>query len=174
MIRRKNTPFVVFQNRKLGTIILAFCWCAGLLVGCFFANRAGNIHFSMMRRAICASVSISGLVVVLLPFLFSAVAVFVCGTWVFAPLCFLKAFRFAYLSGLVSASFGGAGWLIRLLLLFADGCIIPMLLWIWLRWFHGGSGKAIREIAICALFACIIWSIDYFVVSPFLGMLIKN
>lgn len=172
MIHRENTHFVVFQKRKLSTIILAFCWFAGLLTGCFFANHAGDIHFSMMRRAVCCPVSIAGLVVVLLPFLFSAFAVYLSKTWLFLPFCFLKAFQFAYLAGLVSASFGDAGWLIRLLLFFTDGCEIVLLLWVWLRWIGGGAKQAVREIAVCGFLCSMVWGVDYFVVSPFLGMLI--
>ncbi len=172
MIRRENTLFVVFQNRKLSTIILAFCWFAGLLTGCFFADHAGNIHVSLMRRAVSSSVTIAGLVVVLLPFLFSALAVCLSKTWLFLPICFLKSFQFAYLGGLVNISFGNAGWLIRLLLLFTDGWVIPVLLWIWFRWIGAGGRQAVRQIAVCAVFCAVVWSIDYFVVSPFLGMLI--
>lgn len=172
MIRRENTLFVVFQNRKLSTIILAFCWFAGLLTGCFFADHAGNIHFSMMRRAVSGSVSIAGLVVVLLPFLFTAIAVYLSRTWLFLPFCFFRAFRFAYVAGLVSGSFGASGWLVRLLLLFTDGCQMPVLLWIWFRWIGNGGRKAVHQICVCAILSAVVWGIDYFVVSPFLGMLI--
>lgn len=172
MNHRESTPFVVFQNRKLSTIILAFCWFAGLLTGCFFADHAGIFHYSMMRRAVSGSVSIAGLVVVVLPFLFSAFAVYLSKTWLFLPFCFLKAFQFAYIAGLVGVSFGSAGWLIRLLLFFTDGWEILLLLWIWLRWISGGARQAIREITFCGILCSVIWIIDYFVVSPFLGMLI--
>lgn len=172
MIRREYTLFVLFQNRKLSTIILAFCWCAGLLTGCFFANHAGNIHFTMMRRAVSCPVSIAGLVVMLLPFLLSAFAVYFSKTWLFLPFCFFESFQFAYLAGLVSVSFGEAAWLIRLLLFFTEGWIIPVLLWIWFHWIGTGGKQAVRQIAVCAVFCTVIWSIDYFVVSPFLGMLI--
>ena len=172
MIRREGTLFVVFQNRKVSTIILAFCWCAGLLTGCFLANHAGNIHSSMMRRAVSCPVSIASLVVLLLPFLFSAFAVYLSKTWLFLPFCFLKAFQFAFVASLVSTAFGSFGWLIRLLLLFSDGCTIPVLLWIWFRWIGSGGRKAVQQIAVCAILGCVAWSVDYFVVSPFLGMLI--
>ena len=172
MNHRESTPFVVFQNRKLSTIILAFCWFAGLLTGCFFADHAGNFHYSMMRRAVSGSVSIAGLVVVVLPFLFSAFAVYLSKTWLFLPFCFFEGFQFAYLAGLVSASFGEAAWLIRLLLFFTEGWVIPVLLWLWFRWIGEGGRQAIRQIAVCAVFCAVVWSIDYFVVSPFLGMLI--
>ena len=172
MVRRENTLFMVFQNRKLRTIILAFCWCAGLLTGCYFANCAGNTHYSMMRRAASCSVSIAGLVVVLLPFLFSAFAVYLSKTWLFLPLSFFKAFRFAYLAGIVSASYGSAGWLIRLLLFFTDGLEIAVLLWIWFRWIGEGTKQAIREITGGAILCVMVWIMDYFVVSPFLGKLI--
>ena len=172
MIRREYTLSAVFRNRKVSTIILAFCWCAGLFTGCFFANHAGDVHFTMMRRAVSCPVSIAGLVVMLLPFLFSAFAVYLSKTWLFLPFCFLKAFQFAYIAGLVGVSFGSAGWLIRLLLFFTDGWEILLLLWIWLRWIGGGARQAIREITFCGILCSVIWIIDYFVVSPFLGMLI--
>ena len=171
MIRHENTPSVVVQNRKLGTILLAFCWFAGLLTGCFFADHAGDIHTSMMRRAVSCSVSISGLVVLLLPFLFSALAVYLSKTWLFLPFCFLKGFQFAYLAGLVSTAFGAAGWLVRLLLFFTDGWVIPILLWIWFRWIGRGGRKAIWQIAFCAGLCAVIWSVDYFAVAPYLGLL---
>ena len=126
----------------------------------------------MMRRAVSCPVSIVGLVVVLLPFLFSAFAVYLSKTWLFLPFCFLKAFQFAYVAGSVSMAFGSAGWLIRLLLLFSDGCTIPVLLWIWLRWIGRGGRKALQQIAACTILGAMVWAVDYFVVSPFLGMLI--
>lgn len=172
MIRREYTLSAVFRNRKVSTIILAFCWCAGLFTGCFFANHAGDVHFTMMRRAVSCPVSIAGLVVMLLPFLFSAFAVYLSKTWLFLPFCFFEGFQFAYLAGLVSASFGEAAWLIRLLLFFTEGWVIPVLLWLWFRWIGEGGRQAIRQIALCAVFCAVVWSIDYFVVSPFLGMLI--
>ena len=169
MIRREGTLFVVFQNRKVSTIILAFCWCAGLLTGCFLANHAGNIHSSMMRRAVSCPVSIASLVVLLLPFLFSAFAVYVSQYWLLVPIVFWKAMSFSRVACWITAAYGSAGWLMRFLLMFTDLFTLPLLVLFWLR--YGGKGRrltALSALAYCAA-AVSIGSVDFWIISPFLA-----
>ena len=171
MVRRENTLFMVFQNRKLRTIILAFCWCAGLLTGCYFANCAGNIHYSMMRRATSCSVSIAGLVVVLLPFLFSAFAVYWNRPSLMYIVCFLKAWSFTLAAYGILNAFGSAGWLVRFLVQFSDILLLCPLCWFFLRHIRGNSAQWKRDLWICSAAAAAVCSIDYCVVSRFLVML---
>lgn len=162
------------SQRKIRTAFLAFFWCMGLLSGAILAQYADEIHFSLMRRAAACSVSIVGLVAVLLPFLFTAIAVNLSNCFVIFFLAFLKALLFSYHGCIISVAFGSAGWLVRYLLLFTDACTIPILLWLWIRCMDHQRVGLLRNIFICALASAAVGLIDFCVVSPFLVMLISK
>jgi hypothetical protein len=153
-------------------MILAFCWCAGLLLGCFCAWQTGNVHSSLMRGAAERSVSIVGLAVVCLPFLLTVFTVLFRTPWLIYPLCFGKGFGFAFVAALCAGGFGSGGWLLRVLLLFTDGFSAPLLLFLWLSILRRPNRFEAKGFVISAVGLLVAGSIDYWLVAPFLARLI--
>ena len=163
------------QNlRKCSTIFLAFIWITGLICGASLFRLAGNSFSSLMRGAVSGSVSIVSLLSVsLLPFLFSAFAVYIRSDRLLATLCFIKGCLFALVSCSILSVFGSAGWLIRILLMFSDLlCIIPL----WRYWIFCTSGTSkglLKPLTVAGtLVSCIVY-LDYTWISPLLVKLIE-
>lgn len=159
---------------KRGSRILAFSWFFGLICGVLVSSHAGESFISAMRAAENSCVSIIGLLfAILLPFLFSAFAVFLSRPWLLIPVVFGKAFIFSLLATGISLSFGEAGWLFLVLLLFSDGAALPFLWLFWLRYCRLHGRFPFIGLAVCAVPALIIGYIDLNVISPFLASLIS-
>ncbi len=160
--------------RKYHTIFLAFLWVIGLTLGIRFASFAGDSLLSLMRGSAFGAVSIVNLLAVtLLPFLFSAFAVYIRSACFLAVLCFIKSFSFGFVStGLVMA-WGSAGWLIRLLFMFSDLiCLVP-LWWCWIRFPWDLPTSGFRPVIVSAGVAAGIVCLDYLCISPFLARLFE-
>lgn len=161
-------------KQRLHMLLFAFLWFAGLLLGLRAAHLPGSAYTSLMLAAFESRVSIVGLAaVLLLPFLFSAFAVFISQPWLLLPIAFGKAVAFGCCVGGISVAFGSAGWLARWLLMFSDCCMLPVLCWFWLRCLSGGKMPA-KDLAVCVTAAVVIGSLDYGIVSPFLAKLIDS
>lgn len=161
--------------RRACVLYLAFSWCAGLLSGVFLASSAGSTSFPMMRAAVESRVSIVSLLVAgFLPFLFSAFAVSISQPMLLLPICFFKAFTFAFCAALVTAAFGSAGTLLRLLLLFSDSCTLPVLCWFCLRHIRGDELPVVKDLAISTVCIMGIAIVDYWLISPFWVKIIEN
>lgn len=162
------------RRRRACMAALALCWCVGLVVGVRAGIQAGGASLSLMRAAAESCVSIVGLLVAtLFPFLFAAAAVFFSKPWLVLPVLFCKGVSFGACAYGVCAAFGDAGWLVRLLLLFSDSCMIPILFWFCLRHMGGRIQTVKRDLAVAAMAACLVGSVDYCFVSPFLATLIE-
>ena len=110
-----------FCTRKWDKLFLAFFWVAGLIAGGFVFHCSGSNFVSQMPLAVASQPSIFTLLIsALLPFLFSAYAVYIGLPRILYGICFLKAWGLGYLSCCVFAAFGSAGWLVRWLFLFTD------------------------------------------------------
>lgn len=157
-------------SRKFYRHLLALCWTAGLGCGVFLWFLADDSVASLMRSSLSGSVSIVGLLsVTFLPFLLSAIAVYFSGPWFLLLICLGKGIVFSFVSMASVASFGGSGWLIRLLLCFSDCLSMPLLYWFWLRCIHSSvRGSVVRFFAAGALYF-LIGSIDYCYIVPFLA-----
>lgn len=153
--------------RKVSTVFLACAWVSGLVLGAVLP--ANDFLVSAMRRAAAGPVSITGLLAaILLPFLFSAFAVYSSEFWLLIPIAFIKAFLFSFSGAAVIYSFGQSGWLVRLLLIFSDSLMLPFLWWYWLQALSFGKTRFLFN-SICVLIAAfIIGSLDFTVISPFL------
>lgn len=153
--------------------LLALCWCLGLLLGILAASASDDL-VSMMRRSLSCPVSIPGLLAAtVLPFLLSAYAVSLSEPWLLLPICMVKAFGFGFCAFGVSLAFGSAGWLVRLLFLFSDVCVIPVLFFYWLRHIRGDAARSYRDLVCCLIAAVAIGAMDLYFVSPFLVKLIE-
>lgn len=159
--------------RRIRLAALAFCWCSGLMLGLHYAYRADSTYFLLMRMAASCRVSIVGLLTaVFLPFLLSALAVYISRPELLLPVCFLKAFSFSCSAAAVSAAFGSAGWLIRFLLNFSECCTLPLLCLFWIRHISGVKRPAGRDFLICCIAVLTIGALDYLLISPYLVDLI--
>jgi hypothetical protein len=150
-------------------------WLSGLILGTIFSAIAGNHYFLLMRMAPQSHVSIVGLAVtVLLPFLLSAFAVYKDRPWMLHLICSTKVFTFAFCGFGITAAYGGAGWLVRLLLQFSDICTVPILCWFALRHLTGKRIGWKRDIGICLGLAVAVCCLDLWYISPFLALITKN
>ncbi len=154
--------------------LLSAAWVMGLVFGVFTSGFASASFLSLARSAVFSPVSALGLLLCsLLPLLFSAFAVYISNVPLLMMVAFGKAFFHAYLCLAVLYSFGSAGWLVRLLFLFSDSAVLPLLWLYWLRSVHDGRRDfAFRTVpAICA--AILIAGFDYRVIAPFLAQILN-
>jgi len=159
--------------RRISLIALMCCLCGGLLLGHQYASLADPTYFLLMRMASERPVSIMSLFTVsLLPFLISALAVYVSHPELLLPVCFCKSFLFACCAFSATSVFGTAGWLVRLLLQFSDVCLLPVLCWFWIRHIGGSFGTLQKDIFLCCGVALVVCVVDHCVISPYLVTLI--
>lgn len=161
-------------QRKWTIIILALFWCTGLICGVKSNSCAGDTISSLMRMAADRPVSIVNLLTVsLLPFLFSAFAVYLHSRTLLLTVCFIKAWLFGLISAGCYQAFGNAGWLVWLMICFSDiGCLIP-LWWFWITHCDGIEGVQIHRLAGCFTAVLTVVGLDYGFISPFLVRLIE-
>lgn len=162
-----------FLLRKLPVFLLAFCWIGSILLGIYLGSDA-SVFNALMYRAFCSPVSIVGLVsVLLLPFLFSAFAVYIARPSLLLAVCVWKGFSFSFLSVGLLRIFSSGGWLLRQLLMFSSLCQLSVLYWFWIHHISGerkfSLGKAVAVVALFVLIGCA----DYCCISPFLASIIN-
>lgn len=156
--------------RKCCTAFLASSWLLGLIVGCLIFYAAGYECVSWMRAAADSRVSIVGLLsVIILPFLFSAFAVYISHSWLLLIVAFGKAVSFSLVSLGILISFGSAGWLMRFLLMFSDLCALPLLFLFWMRFISGERRITLRSGLLFSAAGLVIGSIDFYLISPILA-----
>lgn len=158
---------------RVSPFFLAVSFFLGHFLGVCFSLGASDSFYSMMRMAVFSPASITGLLsAVTLPFLCSAIAVYLKQPLLLLPVAFLKAFCFSCVGLGVLSCFGSAGWLIWFLLQFSDCCTLPVLYWYWRRHISGtGSFDwAVSMVILSALL--LVGSFDYCVISPFLANII--
>lgn len=162
------------NQRKYPIFVLAFIWCSGIIFGVGSYLYAGDSFASLMRMAAGRNVSIVNLLISsMLPFLFSAFAVYLHCPQLLAVLCFLKAWLFGFVSCGVLTSFGSAGWLVWLMMMFSDiFCLIP-LWWYWISQFRSANRVHGTQLAGCLAAVLLIVSLDYSFISPLLVNLIE-
>lgn len=162
-------------RRKGSRMLLAFSWLAGLFSGLAAGISAGGSLVSMMRGALVGSVSIVGLLCAsVLPFLFSAFAVFLSQPKLLLPVAFAKAFLLSFVGLGVQQAFGCAGWLVRRLLCFSSCAASPVLYLYWLRHISGGRRFSAPEAVLTFSLCLLAGSIDFSIVAPFLARLITS
>lgn len=160
--------------RRWSRFLLAVFWILGLMFGVFLSFSAGGSFVSLMRLACDSPVSIIALLMtILLPFLLTALAVYVSEPRLLLIFCFLKAACFSFVSVLAFRAFASAGWLVRCLLMFADICTLPLLYGSWNRHIAGDTKLRIGDLGILsgAILAC---CLDYACISPFLAELFQS
>ena len=174
------TAFISVSNsrfffRRYCALLLALCWLAGIVSGILLAAVADTSIGSLMCRAVYSPVSIVGIFsILLLPFLFSALAVYIFKPWLLYVIAFFKGISVSYVACGMLLAFSSEGWLLCQLLMFSDLVGLPLLFWYWLC--HLGREceySSARSFFVFSLLF-LIGSIDICCVSPFLAKLINS
>lgn len=154
--------------RRGSTVILAFSWVFGLLTGGFLSCVGSDSVSELMGGCVYASVSIVTLLqVYMIPFLFSALAVFLSFPWLLPAICFGKAMLFSFVfSGLIFAWGTSASFLCSVIMA-CDLLSMPFLYFWWLRNVSGTRRVHIRELIAFALPALAIVTAVRIWVIPF-------
>lgn len=175
MVRYARKPSVLPRFQRKGSIvILAFLWILGLVCGLYIVSAAGDSISSLMGAICYNRVSIVGLAAVLfLPLVITAIAAYFSAPALIYIFCSFKALCVGCCLYGVVLVFGYSAWLIRLLLFFSDSIIAVLILWLWYRYLYLVRDTVWRDLTICAAVAGAIGIIDYFLVSPYLVMLMN-
>lgn len=150
-------------------ISLILCWCCGMFLGCSLYEP---LPLSMMRSAVCTPVSIVGVFVcVFLPLLCTYFSFISERPIIILIVCMLKATAYGYSANLIHVCFSTAGWLVRLLFLFSDSCLMVLLLFLWIYHFSGNYKGAVYRLYLCGLLSTVVVASDVYVIHPFLERL---
>lgn len=158
-----------FTLRKWPAFLLAFSWLLGLGCGGLVFRSADESIVSLMRMAVLKPVSIVGLLsCTLLPFLFTAFAVYVSLPALLLLIGFSKAFLYAYVSCAVLAAFGSAGWLVRGFLMFSDTIGAVLLYSCWMRSLSRRGIPSVYTVCMYGITASAAALLDGFYIAPLL------
>ena len=157
-------------SRMQSNPALLLAWSLGLVVGVYFFLSAGTPVFSMMREIPAGSVSIVSLLVTgLIPFLFTAYAVFISSYWLILAVCFCKAILNSFISMGITVAYASAGWLVRSLLLISDSFICVLLLFLWLRFRSESKTRWFLSWLVCIVISTSV----FYIISPYAAGLIE-
>ena len=161
-------------SRKKLAVLLALSWCVGILLGMYFACSADAVSISQMRTVSNPGVSIVALLsVLLLPYLFTAFAVYLSQLWLLVPLAFLKAISFSYVGTFLFRASGAGGWLLRDLYLFSDCFSALILCWLWIRCCRCSSRGAYLACLAAGSMLVLVALFDHHYISPLLFQLLS-
>ena len=152
--------------RKYAIPYLACSWIAGLIFGLWVVGFA-DFNLPVLNDSSSCYTSISIISVAFIPVLMSVLAVYAEKSWLLLVICFLKAFSFAYVSYFVTRTYGSAGWLIQLLVMFSDCISLPFLWWFWCRLLTSTQKISFSTVFPGTLGAIAIGVLDFKVISPF-------
>lgn len=165
---------VSLRRRKVWQWSLAGTFLLGILAGLLLFLSEEDSPISLMYRAPNAPGSIVRLLSIsILPFLISAAVVSLGRPRLLLPICFVKAFLFAFSYCAVLRAYGSAGWLVQSLLLFGDEAVLPVLYWFWLRHPPGGRSASLGEVLVILCGILLIGSVNKSIISPLLAGLIE-
>ena len=143
-----------------------------LFLGCacgVWLSRGAGAWFSQALDALRVPAGgVAPLMVLLLPLLLSALAVYVKRPVFLFPLAFWKAFFFSYVFSGFMGVLGSAGWLVCSLGLFSGVCSLLVLCWYWLQHLDGMGfrlGSFLPAVAVTVA----IGLTDLQMISPFLA-----
>lgn len=161
-------------SRRVSATVLAFDLLCGFFLGASIAVFADISTVPMMRTVVSVGVSISSLILaMLLPFLFTSLAVYLGQLWLLIPISFSKAVSFGFLGSCVLRSFGESGWLVQLLFMFSDCLILPVLCWLWLSVLRQRQFHVNRSFCVSGILLLGIVILDHHIISPFLVELLS-
>ncbi len=152
--------------------ILAFFWCLGLATGVLVALCMDESFLLLMRMAALRPVSIVSLfLTTFLPFITSAIAVYIAKPALLPVIAYLKAAVFSFISLMTFFSFGTAGWMIRCLVMFTDIVTLPFLYSFWHRHVGGSLRLSVFD-GVSVVLVLLVCGMDAYWISPFIAELI--
>lgn len=165
--------FGAIYKRKRGRIgfdgvsALMYIWLSGLLIGTGWTYsvtcKQSSVILSVLN--LCLATPLKYLLVVL-PFLISAIAVIYSRPKLMFFICGIKAACLAAGCTLLCYSFGQAGWLAYWLFMFCDVSSLPFLYCYWIRSLYSDRNSIRRDyLFLMPVLALII--VDYRIVSPY-------
>ena len=161
-------------TRRRNVSVLAFVLGCGFLFGSILSALPGNSDCMLITAAADYPASAGALLAVtLLPFLFTAFALFIRRRRLLLLISYLKASAFSYICGSVLRMYGQSGWLLVTLLLFSDCLALPLLCWVWIRSLDDGRRVALRVIPVVFFLVSGIAFLDCRLISPYLARLIS-
>lgn len=167
-------PSTVFRWFCSNCMLFGIVWTLGLILGAFLAPQSGDPFFSLMRPYFSGRVSIvSHLIMVCLPLMLAAYAVYIHKPKLLLFVAFLKAFHFSFCSCLLDSCFGTAVWLLRFLFQFADIFAVPVFCWFCIRQLSGNCSLQKKDLVISAVLTLLFAVVDAVVIAPFLTKLIN-
>lgn len=154
--------------RKGATVILAFSWILGLTCGVFLSCAVGEVAVSLMGGCFYGSVSIVSLAqAFIIPFLFSAFAVYFSYSWLLPVICFGKALLFSFVFSGLSFAWGASAWFIRWGVLLCNVICMPLLYCWWLRNLSGTRKPCFWELLIFSVPVFAVATVVYLWIIPF-------
>lgn len=159
---------------KGSVILLSFLWTIGLVCGLYFISSSGDYVTGLFACVSGSRQSVLGLLAVIcVPLIISAISIYLPIPALVYVYAVIKAFSFGCCLCGIAITFGQSGWLVRLLLLFSDTCLVVMMLWLWCRMLYNNRFSVRKDLLFCIAASAVIGMIDYFLVSPYLAMLMN-
>lgn len=142
------------------------------MLGMLTASVMKSELIPLIRSVLIRPAGVSGLLTVsVLPCFLCAYGVSLGELWVLPLVGGFKSFGFGFCGCGVAMAFGQSGWLVRLLLLFSDCMILAPLYLFSLRHICGRTSRVRRDIAALLILSAVVFTVDHWVVSPFLCQL---
>ena len=163
----------ILQECRQKWFFLALCATLSAGFGVLFANFADDSYVLLMRMAAGRHVSIVGFAVAyFLPYLVSFLLIVHSKPWLVYFICGIRIFCFSSISSSLVISFGTAGWLVRLLMLFPDICLLPIMMWLSHASLMGHRSH--RSLMISIILILVVGMIYFSMISPFGANLIDS
>ncbi len=159
--------FHVCANRLAKGIVL--CWFLGLVSGTVLSILHRSEFSSLMCSAVLQPVSIVGLFVcTVFPFVLFAFAFCNRKRWMIYSICFYKSFSHFFCAVAIILRFRSAGWLVYLLIMFTDACVLMTMLTLSLLFAQDQIRSAGRWLYCSAMILFAACGIVYCWISPIL------
>lgn len=159
--------FVSWKRAYFRFAVLVCMWLLGILLGCLVFNSSSEVYSSLMRRSICAPVSIVGLLsIFILPVITVILVVINCDPSVFCIACFLKAFLFSVATLSCYGAFRQGGWLAQLVIMFADNCSALILLCMAFAGYYQRKKLLMGRIVIIMVILAVVLTAGYYLFQP--------
>ena len=151
--------------RRTSARFLAFSFLIGFVCGLYAGLQMDEALFPLMCGMVVDSVSIVRLIgMLLIPFVISTSAFWIDPAFLF-PICFVRAFLFAFVHLCLLGYYGESGYVLRWLLLISDSLCLPVLYFFWHRIFSGHPLNIAKLLAVYTL-VCGIGFFDFYTVAP--------
>ena len=147
-------------------------WFLGVDLAYWVFQTSGSVFCTLMGRAFSGSVSIVGLLSILIfPFLITVLASVLRKSYPLYMMSFVNGFVYSICSLSVHSYFGSAGWLVHFLLMFSQTSNLVVLLSIWIRFVLNKRCVSLKTIIWGFVLCVVILVIDLQLISPFVALL---